>query len=84
MLRLKVMVSEVWLPLLLEIPSDTTVAALKARVLDEATIGAGNAGEYEVKVGGARVREESRTLAEVGVGDGASLIVLLRRRRAVR
>ena len=84
MLRLKVMVSEVWLPLLLEVPSDTSVAALKANVLDEATIGAANAAEYEVKVGGAQVRDESRTLAEVGVGDGAALIVLLRRRRAVR
>jgi type VII secretion system (Wss) protein YukD len=84
MLRLKVMVSEVWLPLLLEVPSDTTVTALKDRVLDEATIGKGNAAEYEVKVGGAQVRDESRTLAEVGVGDGASLIILPRRRRAVR
>jgi len=83
-LRLKVMVADAWMPLLLEVPPTETVARLKVRALEEATIDAATAAEYEVKFGGAPVRDESQTLRALGVPDGAALIVLSRRRRAVR
>ena len=83
-LRLKVMLADAWMPLLLEVPASETVARLKARALEAAAIGEEQAAEYEVKFGGALVRDESRTLGALKVPDNAALIVLSRRRRAVR
>ena len=45
---------------------------------------AGDEGSYEVKFRGARVSDERRTLAELGVRDGSALIILPVRRRPVR
>jgi hypothetical protein len=60
------------------------MAAVKARALAGAHIGAAGAPVYEVKFGGALVRDETRTLGELGVRSGSSLVVLSRRRRPVR
>ena len=60
------------------------VAALKRRALDAAHIDPARADRYDVKLGGALVADESRTLADLGLPDGAQLVVLSRRRRPVR
>jgi len=83
-IALKVTVLDTWQPLHLVVPADESVAALKARALAACAIDHDRASLYEVKVGGAAVQDESRTLASLGVVDNAALIVLARRRRAVR
>ena len=81
---LKVTLADTWQPLPLSADANEPVARVKARVLAASAIDAASAGDFEVKFGGALVRDESRTLAEIGASDGAALIVLPRRRRAVR
>jgi hypothetical protein len=83
-LAVKVTVADTWQSLHLVVPGDETVAALKARALSAYAVDPDRAPLYEVKFGGAQVRDESRTLQELGVPDGAALVVLARRRRAVR
>jgi hypothetical protein len=79
-----VTLADTWVQVPLEATSDETVAALKARVLAAARIPPDQAGQFEVKLGGALVRDESQSLAAAGAPDGGALIVLRRRRRAVR
>ena len=43
-----------------------------------------NANEFIVKFRGVELRDETSTLSAAGVPDGGALIVLRRRRRAVR
>jgi hypothetical protein len=83
-LALKVTVADTWQPLHFAVPGDETVAALKARALSACAIDHDRSPLYEVKLRGAAVRDESRTLASLGVGEGAALVVLPRRRRVVR
>lgn len=83
-LMLRITVGDTWTPTAIDAASDERVAAVKARVLAGARIRAADAPGYEVKFGGALVRDESRTLGELGVRSGASLVVLSRRRRPVR
>jgi hypothetical protein len=83
-LRLRVTVFEVWQTHTIEASPDETVAQLKERSLALCSIPPGNAGAWEVKAGGAELRNESATLAAAGIPDGGALIVLRRRRRAVR
>ncbi len=83
-LALKVTVADTWRPLQLSASPDETVGQLKVRALTAEAVEADRAGEYEVKFGGALVRDESQTLAAAKVPDGGALVVLARRRRAVR
>ena len=83
-LRLRVTVADAWQIVPLSMPPDGTVADLKSRALAGAGVAAHRAEEFEVKVGGARVPDERQRLDAAGVGDGAALVVLPRRRRAVR
>jgi len=83
-LKLRVTVADTWVPLAMEAPPFETVAQLKARALASARIDASRAAEYEVKLGGAHIADESRTLEAAGVRQGAALIVLASRRRPVR
>jgi len=83
-LALKVTLGDTWRPLQLSAAPDETVAQLKVRALAAETIAAERAGEFEVKVGGVLVRDESLTLVAAGIRDGGALVVLARRRRAVR
>ncbi len=83
-LSLKVTLGDTWRPLQLSASPEETVAQLKLRTLAAEAVPAERAGEYEVKFGGALVRDESQTLAAAKVPDGAALVVLARRRRAVR
>lgn len=83
-LPLRVTVGDTWLPLPLEAAPNETVGQVKARALTACGIDAARAGEYEVKLGGARLPDERRTLEALGVKPGTALIVLARRRRPVR
>jgi hypothetical protein len=83
-LALKVTLADTWRQLQLAAASDETVAQLKLRALAAEAVPEGRAGDYEVKFGGALVRDESRTLAAAGIPDGGALVILARRRRAVR
>jgi len=84
MLALRVTVGDTWTPLAMEASSDETVAALKERALRAFHFEAGRADAYEVKHGGAAMRNETLSLRSSGIGDGAALVVLARRRRPVR
>ena len=83
-LMVNVTVGDTWMQLHLAAKPDETVAALKARALASQRIDPARAAQYEVKLGGARIVDETRTLAAAGVKNGAPLIVLARRRRPVR
>lgn len=83
-LALKVTLGDTWRPLQLTAPTDETVGQLKRRALAADAVSADRADDYEVKFGGALVRDESSTLAAAGIPDGGALVVLARRRRAVR
>jgi len=83
-LVLKVTLADTWRAMHLSASPEETVAQLKLRTLAAEAVEAGRAGEYEVKFGGAVVKDESQTLAAAQIPDGAALVVLARRRRAVR
>jgi hypothetical protein len=75
---------DTWSPVWVAATSADSVASVKSRALATQHIGPERSGEYEVKLGGARVADESATLASLGVRDGAALIVQALRRRPVR
>jgi len=83
-LEIRVTVGDTWMPLLLPAAPGETIAAVKGRALAAQHIAAALHDRYEVKVGGALVRDEARSLAACGVRHGSALIVLARRRRPVR
>jgi hypothetical protein len=79
----RVMVHDVWDEVKLDVPASTSVGDVKRLALERGRV-ARNPDGYLVKHGGAELRDEERSLAEVGVGPNAPLIVLSRRRRPVR
>ena len=83
-MTLKVTVADTWQTVMVEGALDQTVASVKARALATENISASRAASYEVKFGGAPVRDESRTLQALGAKDGSPFIILSKRRRAVR
>ena len=84
-LPIRVMVTDVWDQLPFAVSPTTTVADLKRRALGQAlkrrTI---SDQDYVVKFQGARVLDESITLAAWGAGANSTLIVLPARRQPVR
>ena len=82
--RLRVTVLDGWRVCALEARANEKIAAVKQRALAAAGIAPDRAAEYVVKFGGALVANEGRSLSELGVPDGAALVVLSARRRAVR
>lgn len=83
-LVVRVTIGDTWMPVSLEASTDERVTAVKARALATAHIAASDAGAFEVKSGGALVRDETRTLGEIGIRNGSGLVILARRRRPVR
>jgi hypothetical protein len=83
-MTVRITVADAWKTFAFETTVGESAAALKARALAAARIDAGRAPLYDLKAGGALVRDESRPLAALGVRNGASLVVLPRRRRPVR
>ncbi len=83
-LALRVTLGDTWDVADLAASPDESVGSLKVRALAASRVDAARAGAYEVKVGGVRLHDESRTLREAGLKDGSAIIVQARRRRAVR
>jgi hypothetical protein len=83
-LRVRVWVPEVWDAVELTPAPESTVGQLKAKALALATGRTRNPSAYVVKYHGAAVADEGRTLAQLGVTDGAPFIVLPARRQPVR
>jgi len=83
-MRLRVTSSDSWMTTDVSAEPGDTIGSIKSRVLAADRVPAARAGQYEVKVGGALMRDESRSLGSLGIADGAALIVLPRRRRPVR
>jgi hypothetical protein len=82
-LRLRVTVEDAWDEVPLDLPPDTSLAELKRLAL-EATKVKGDPDGYVIKFRGAELFAESRSLADAGLVPNGALIVLRRRRRAVR
>ena len=83
--------SNVWTPgvqfsakTLLEVAVALLGATISAQALAAAAIAPARRAQYEVKLGGVPLRDESQTLADSGVRAGAPLVVLSKRRRPVR
>lgn len=83
-LHLRVSVPDVWDIIELDAEADWTVDRLKSEALARATGRPLPTAEYIVKFRGARILDESQRLADLGVPDRASLIVLPARRQPVR
>jgi hypothetical protein len=83
-LRVRVWVPEVWDTVDLTPAPDSTVGQLKAAALAQATGRTRDPSAYVMKYHGAAVSDEGRTLAQLGVTDGAPFIVLPARRQPVR
>jgi len=84
-LPVRVMVTDVWDQVSFVVSPTTTVAELKRRALTQAlkrrTV---SDQDYVVKFQGARVLDETTTLAALGVAPNSTLIVLPARRQPVR
>ncbi len=82
---IRVMVPDAWDQVFLAVDSTTTIAEVKRQALERALKRpAGTADDYLVKFRGGLVLDETATLAAVGVGAKAPLIVLRAHRRPVR
>lgn len=83
-MQIKVTVGDTWMPRTWTASPTESVAAVKRRALEAEKIDPRLSDRYEVKLGGAVVRDESATLAAAGIRAGAPLVILSRRRRPVR
>ena len=83
-LQLRVTFADTWTTSALNAKADESIASVKTRLLAGSSINAARNAGYEVKHGGVPVRDESRSLSSLGIKNGAALIILPRRRRAVR
>lgn len=81
-LGVRVKVEDAWDEVFLDLSDTTPLSELKRQALERTHVH-GNPAEYIIKYRGAAV-DESRSLGDAGVVPNAALIVLARRRRAVR
>lgn len=82
-LPVRVRVHDAWEEVALEFDPNTPIAEVKREALRR-TRRPGDPSAWELKFRGASVLDERESLAEAGVVRNAQLIVLLRRRQAVR
>jgi hypothetical protein len=80
----RVTVADAWKTVALSAGVGESAGAVKTKALAAVHIDAAQWAGYEVKIGGALVRDESQPLSRLGVTDGTPLVVLSRRRRPVR
>jgi len=82
---IRVMVTDAWDHVALQVAPEMTVAEVKREALTRALVRPPDPFEaYEVKFRGALVPDEQVTLRELGVGPNAALIVLPAKRRPAR
>lgn len=79
----RVMVHDAWDEVSLPWQPDTPVQHLKAAAL-EITRVQGDADDFLLKYDGAELRDEQATIAAAGIPENGAVILLHRRRRAVR
>jgi hypothetical protein len=79
----RVMVQEVWDEVALELPASTPIAALKSTALTKSGAG-GSPDDFVAKFRGALLTDEDRSLGDVGMVAGSSIILVRRHRRPVR
>ncbi len=82
-LPVRVRVMPLWEDVLFDLAPETPIADIKRQALARSHSGA-EPEAFLVKFRGAEVRDEHRTLAEVGVPPHGALIVMRRRRTPVR
>lgn len=79
----RVTVLDAWDAIALPWRGETTVAAIKREALDAARV-VDDPTRFVVKFRGYEIADEHRTLADAAIPPDGALIVLRRRRRAVR
>lgn len=82
-LPVRVMVTDVWDAVPIDLAPSTSLADLKREALNRTRVRR-DPDEYVVKFRGAEMLDESATLKSAGIPPNAALIVLPRRRRPVR
>ena len=83
MSQVRVTVLDAWDEIPLPHDVRSTIDELKRAALEIARVVV-PAADYQVKYNGALIRDESRTLGEIGVPENGALIVLPRRRLPVK
>jgi hypothetical protein len=83
-ITIRAQVAEAWDAVRLEVSAAATVSTVKHHALLVIDPGGEAADCYAVKFKGIEVLDEDMTLADAGVVDGSTLLLLLRHRRAVR
>jgi hypothetical protein len=83
-IAIRAQLADAWDAVRIEVSEAAPVAVVKACALEAFGAGGGRAGDYVVTLGGVEVRDESATLASVGVVNGSTLFIAFSRRRPVR
>jgi len=83
LLPVRVMVPDVWDEVALEVPASTAIGALKSSALTRSGAG-GSPDDFVAKFRGALLADETRSLRDVGMVAGSSIILVRRLRRPVR
>lgn len=83
LVAVRVMVPDVWDEVALEVPASTAIAALKSAALERSGAG-GSPDDFVAKFRGAELTDEDRSLRDVGMVAGSSIILVRRHRRPVR
>lgn len=82
-IALRIRMHEAWDDVNLMLPEETSVRDMKRQVLEIVGEHAPDS-EFMVKFRGVELRDEALALRDAGIPDDAALIILRRRRRAVR
>ena len=80
----RVQLLEAWDAVQVRAEPQTTVAAVKARALAALAPDVPQPGDVVTKLGGFEIRDESRSLRDVGVVDGSTLLLHFRRRQPLK
>ena len=83
-LRVRVESADAWYAIRVDAPASATVAAVKDAALRELHPDAELTADFVVKLRGWEVLDEQQSLGQAGVVDGSTLLVHVRRKRAVR
>jgi len=83
-ITIRVQGADLWDSIRIESPPDEAVLSIKLRALQALYPDADFHEDYAVKLGGIEVLDEEASLSEAGVRDGSILLLIHRRRRAVR
>lgn len=83
MVPVRVMVPDVWDEVALEVPGSMAIASLKSTALERSGAG-GSPDDFVAKFRGALLADEDRSVHEVGMVAGSSIILVRRQRRPVR